>query len=65
MQILLNGAPVETAARTLADLVEERALDATSVATALDAEFVPRALRPATSLTEGARVEIVAPMQGG
>lgn len=65
MRILLNGQSVETAARTLADLVEECAFDARVVATALDETFVPRTLRATTDLRDGARVEILAPMQGG
>ncbi len=65
MQIDLNGQPAQTKAATLAALIEERGYDAASVATALDGDFVPRSARAATPLTEGARVEVVAPMQGG
>lgn len=65
MRIWLNGEPIETRAHTLATLVEERAFDAASVATALDETFVPRPLRTTTHLRDGARVEILAPMQGG
>lgn len=65
MRIELNGAPVETGARTLADLVTERGFPETAVATALDGHFVPRPARPDTALAEGARVEILSPMQGG
>ncbi len=65
MRIDLNGAPVETAAATLAALIEERGLDAAAVATAMNGAFVPRPLRDRTALTEGARIEVLSPMQGG
>jgi sulfur carrier protein len=65
MRIDLNGAPVDTAAETLADLVTERDLCEQSVATALDGQFIPRAARTQARLVPGARVEILSPMQGG
>lgn len=65
MRIDLNGTPYETEARSLAALVEEAGAEAEAVATALDGQFVPRADRAGTALTAGARVEILAPMQGG
>lgn len=65
MRINLNGRPQDTEAPTLAALIEEQGLDAASVATAVEGDFVPRTARASTPLTEGARVEIVAPRQGG
>ncbi|MFV0244871.1 MAG: sulfur carrier protein ThiS [Qingshengfaniella sp.] len=65
MQIDLNGTRIETAAPTLAALIEERGLATDSVATALNGTFVPRLHRADTPLTDGARVEILSPMQGG
>ncbi|GHC15541.1 MULTISPECIES: sulfur carrier protein ThiS [Gemmobacter] len=65
MQIDLNGTPVVTRATTLAALITEQGFDAASVATALDGQFVPRPARAATSLHPGARIEVLAPMQGG
>ncbi len=65
MRIDLNGAPVDTAATTLAALIDERGCDAASVASALNGAFVPRSLRAATPLSDGARVELLMPMQGG
>lgn len=65
MRIDLNGAPVETAAATLADLIAERDLPEHSVATALDGHFIPRTARAQARLEPGARVEILSPMQGG
>ena len=65
MRIDLNGAPISTRAATLAALLEERGFDAASVATALDGRFVPRSARAATALRDGAKVEVLSPMQGG
>lgn len=65
MQIDLNGQPARTNAATLAALIDERGYDAASVTTALNGDFVPRSARANTGLTEGARVEVVSPMQGG
>jgi sulfur carrier protein len=65
MRIDLNGEPVTTEAATLAALLDERGLPPASVATALDGTFIPRARRETTPLAVGARVEVLAPMQGG
>ena len=35
------------------------------IATAVNGRFVAAAARPATKLTDGDRIEVVAPMQGG
>ena len=64
MRLDVNGATREVAAETLDALLIEVGADPASVATALNGEFVPRGQRAATRLDEGARVEIVAPMQG-
>lgn len=65
MHIDLNGKRMTTEAATLAALLEEQGFDAASVATALDGAFVPRSLRHAASLADGAKVEVLSPMQGG
>ncbi|WP_138465951.1 sulfur carrier protein ThiS [Poseidonocella sp. HB161398] len=65
MRIEVNGESVTTGAASLAALLEEQGHDAASVATALDGAFVPRAARGTAALKDGARVEILAPMQGG
>ena len=65
MQIELNGDRVETRAETLAGLLDERGLDGSCVATAVNGGFVPRAMRSDTSLIAGCKVEILSPMQGG
>jgi sulfur carrier protein len=63
--IVVNGERVETAARTLADLVAGQGFGATAVATAVNGDFVPRGARAARLLSVGDTVEIVAPRQGG
>lgn len=65
MRIEVNGEPLETTADTLAGLIAEQGFDAASVATALDGQFVPRLLREETRLRDGAKLEVLAPMQGG
>ncbi|OWU84304.1 sulfur carrier protein ThiS [Oceanicola sp. 22II-s10i] len=65
MRIELNGTLTETTADTLAALLAEQAFDAASVATAVDGAFVPRGLREGTALRDGAKVEVLSPMQGG
>ena len=65
MRIDLNGRSHLTTAADLAGLLDELGLDAASVATALDGAFVPRSARAATALVEGARIEVLSPMQGG
>lgn len=64
MKIVLNGEPQEVEARSLAALLEEAGISG-RVATAVNEEFVPSALRPRHMLAEGDRIEVVAPMQGG
>ncbi|MRG90812.1 sulfur carrier protein ThiS [Polyangium spumosum] len=65
MRIWLNGELIETMANDLAALVEERGFDVAVVATALNGEFVPRALRAETRIAEADAVEVLRPMQGG
>ena len=64
MKIVLNGEARETAATTLAELLVETGQDG-RVATAVNENFVPAALRAGHALRDGDRVEVVAPMQGG
>ncbi len=63
--ITVNGERTETPARTLAELVAAGGFAETQVATALNGDFVARGARAATLLSEGDKVEIVAPRQGG
>jgi sulfur carrier protein len=65
VKILVNGAWCDTAATDLASALEELGYARSTVATALNGEFVPASLRSDATLTEGDRIEVLAPMQGG
>lgn len=65
MKIIVNGDAVETQAATLAQLLAELGKAEAKIATAVNEDFVPATLRDGHALTDGDRVEIVAPRQGG
>lgn len=65
MRIEVNGEKRETRAGSLAEAVAELGLAEAAVATALNGDFVPRGARAGARLSEGDRIEIVAPMTGG
>jgi sulfur carrier protein len=65
MKILVNGAWRDTRAVDLAAALRELGYGEAVVATALNGEFVPVGSRPGTHLSEGDRIEVLAPMQGG
>jgi sulfur carrier protein len=66
MIVTVNGEerslPTDT---TLASLVEGLSAPSRGVAVAIDGEVVPRAEWQATPLQDGARIEVVAAIQGG
>jgi sulfur carrier protein len=64
-EIIVNGAPLVTAAVTVAALVDEQGFANVKVATAINGEFVPERMRTATSLRPGDRIEILTVRQGG
>lgn len=64
MKIVINGETREVQAATLSELLVECEFSG-RVATAVNEDFVPAALRASHALNDGDRVEIVAPMQGG
>lgn len=66
MRIQLNGRPRDLdAPPTLGELVDAEVPDRRGVAVALDGEVVPRDAWDTTRVADGARVEIVAAVQGG
>jgi sulfur carrier protein len=65
MKILVNGAWRETGAGDLATALQDLGYAEAVVATALNGEFVPAGARMTARLTEGDRLEVLAPMQGG
>jgi sulfur carrier protein len=65
MRILVNGAWRETASAELSALLEELGYGASVVTTAVNGEFVATTVRSGTRLSDGDRLEVLAPMQGG
>lgn len=66
MKITLNGRVLETQQTTLEGLLVEQGYEnKSSVATALNGDFVCKDQRNTTALTDNCSIEVVAPMQGG
>ena len=65
MQIFLNDDVHDVEPGTLAAALESLGFSGRKIATAVNGRFVAAAARPSTSLSDGDRVEVVAPMQGG
>ena len=65
MRILVNGDWRETAATELASVLAELGYGDAVVATAVNGDFVAAGARSHTSLADGDRIEVLAPMQGG
>jgi len=65
MRILVNGDWRETRATELAGVLAELGFGDAVVATAVNGDFGAAAARVRTSLADGDRIEVLAPMQGG
>lgn len=65
MRLTVNDEPRDVVAANLADALVALDFADAIVATALNGAFVPKRKRAQTPLTEGDRIEIVAPRQGG
>lgn len=65
MHIHVNDEEREVRAAVLTHVLDELGYGNAKVATAVDGIFIPTSRRAAHRLHEGARLEIVAPMQGG
>ena len=65
MRIFLNDDAHDVDAVTLAAALESLGFAGRKIATAVNGRFVAAAARPSTRLTDGDRIEVVAPMQGG
>ena len=65
MQILINGEPVTTKARTLDELCGELGFAGAKIATAINGSFVAAGKRASTELSPSDEIEIVSPRQGG
>lgn len=65
MKIELNGEAREVSAGQLAEALVELGYGGATVATAVNGAFVPVAARAERTLSEGDRLEVLAPRQGG
>ena len=65
MRIFLNDDAHDVDAATLAAVLDSLGFGGRKIATAVNGRFVAAASRPATTLADGDRIEVVAPMQGG
>ena len=65
MRIFVNGDQAEIEPGTLALALTTLGYGGKKVATAVNGRFVPAPARPATKLSDGDKIEVVAPMQGG
>ena len=65
MRILVNGDWRETRSHELDATLEELGYGGRIVSTAVNGEFVAAEARAHTALSDGDRVEVLAPMQGG
>ncbi|MFU8882265.1 MAG: sulfur carrier protein ThiS [Rhodobacterales bacterium] len=65
MRIEVNGDMHEVTGVTVATVLAELGWGGAKVATALNGEFLPAAARAGQALTDGDRLEVLAPMQGG
>ncbi len=66
LNIRLNGAPAQTGAKTLKELLAMLGYhEDAKIATALNGDFVPAAQRDNQKLAANDDIEILAPKQGG
>jgi sulfur carrier protein len=65
MKLIVNGSARELEAADLAAALAALDYGDAVVATAVNGAFVPARAREETALTEGDRIEIVSPRQGG
>jgi sulfur carrier protein len=65
MRIYVNGDQHEVESDTLALALNALGYGGRKIATAVNGRFVAASVRPATRLSEGDKIEVVAPMQGG
>ncbi len=65
MKLIINGRQQDSAAGTLAQLIEQLGMKQDRVAVELNRNIVPRGQWPETSLAEGDNLEIVHFVGGG
>jgi sulfur carrier protein len=65
MRIIVNGDQREIEAGTLALALNALGYGGKKIATAVNGRFVAAAARSAMALSDGDKIEVVVPMQGG
>lgn len=65
MRIKVNDEQRDVTNTTLTTILDELGYGGARIATALDGTFIPASQRDTVTLTEGASLEVLAPMQGG
>ncbi|RNJ42711.1 thiamine biosynthesis protein ThiS [Mesorhizobium erdmanii] len=65
MKLMVNGETHEVAATTLAELLAALDYEGDWLATAVNNDLVHKANRAVFQLSDGDRIEILSPMQGG
>jgi sulfur carrier protein len=65
MRIFVNGDQREIDSATLASALTALGYGGKKVATAVNGRFVPAPARAGMALSDGDKLEVVAPMQGG
>lgn len=65
MNIVLNGEKTDVSSSNLLKIIDEMGYGGAKIATALNEEFIPENKRCDIELSQGDRLEILAPMQGG
>jgi sulfur carrier protein len=65
LTLLVNGQPQATQARTLQEWVDAQGLAGNALATAVNGQFVPRAMRSHQLLAEGDTILTFQPIEGG
>lgn len=65
MKLMVNGEAHEVAANTLAELLAALDYEGDWLATAVNSDLVHKTNRAEFRLSDGDRIEILSPMQGG
>ncbi len=65
MKIIVNAVLHDVTGETLSVALTELGFTSPAIATAVNGGFVPREARNTTILSDGDKLEVLAPMQGG
>jgi len=65
MNIQLNGEEVTVNSSNLSDILVDLGFADAVIATAVNGDFIPKTMRADTVISNGDKLEVLAPMQGG